>query len=97
MQRTLAEEAYRVDSEGDICFLRLVPGGSWPAVQDRKNAVEVVYEAGYTAENCPASIKSWMLLMVGSLYETGEQSAERPAAPVPFVDRLLDRYRTWEA
>lgn len=92
--KTLAP-GYRVDVEPDQAFLRLDSG--WPEVDARPDAVEITYTAGYTSETCPASIRSWILLMVGTLYENGEGSSDKPAQPSPFVDRLIDRHRTWSA
>lgn len=60
--------------------VELVEGEAWPTVQDRKNAVEVEYEAGYeTAEDIPAWLKLWIFRAIGFLYEN-RQGVEVPPA-----------------
>ena len=58
----------------------------WPLISSNKNSVKVVYEAGYTdATKVPESIKSWIRIEVGYMYD---QEAKRIN-----VDALLDSYR----
>jgi uncharacterized phiE125 gp8 family phage protein len=65
----------------------ITPKLSWPAVAAVKQVAEVEYVAGYeSAAAVPANIKSAILLLVGEMYETRENSVKRlPTA----VDHLL--------
>jgi hypothetical protein len=38
------------------------------------------------------SIKQWVLLAIGDMYEHREASTDKPAVTLDFADRLLDRY-----
>jgi len=75
-----------------LCADPLAPvvTGSWPD----GTGVTVTFKAGYgpAAENVPEAIRAWILLRVADLYANRESIGE-PAAKMPFVDGLLDRYR----
>ena len=92
-QQTLDPQDYFLDSVSEPGYL--VPSNSraWPATQDRINAVEVEYTAGYPAGTVPTPIQQWILLAIGDLYEQRARSAEKPAVPQNFADGLLDTYR----
>lgn len=98
--RTLAPEGYTLDAITEPC--RLVPsyGNRWPATRAQVNAVAITYTSGYGApEAVPESIKRWMLLRIGALYENREEVLTGRAitlAPLPFVDALLAPYRLLE-
>ncbi len=98
--QTLAPEAYELDTITEPC--RLVPayGSTWPATRSQINAVGITYTCGYGApEAVPESIKRWMLLRIGALYENREEVLTGRAitlAPLPFVDALLAPYRLLE-
>jgi len=61
------------------------------------DGVKVRFVAGYaSAALVPQSIKSWMLLHVGSQYEHRESEVTGGGvASLGFADRLLDRYRVY--
>jgi len=90
-QQTLDPAQYMLDAVAEPAQLVPAPGTAWPATQERPNAVEVDYTAGYT--ELPAPLRSWMLLAIGDLYTRRERSAEKPAVPQDFADGLLDPYR----
>ncbi len=98
--QTLQASAYQLDAITEPC--RLVPayGSSWPATRAQLNAVSITYTCGYGApEAVPESIKRWMLLRIGALYENREEVLTGRAitlAPLPFVDALLAPYRLLE-
>jgi uncharacterized phiE125 gp8 family phage protein len=75
-----------------LCADPLVPvvTGSWPD----GTGVTVTFKAGYgaAAENVPEAIRAWILLQVADLHANRESTGE-PAARMPFVAGLLDRYR----
>jgi hypothetical protein len=72
-------------------------GTSWPATRAEINAVSVIYTCGFGApEAVPESIKRWMLLRIGALYENREEVLTGRAitlAPLPLADALLSPYR----
>lgn len=94
-QQTLTGGDYVVDLDGG----RVDTLAAWPATQERPNAVEVIYVAGWAdAAAVPAAVKQWVLMRVASMYENrADYATAREAASVaiPFVDSLLDPYRVW--
>lgn len=50
---------------------------------------------GSKPEDVPAAIRQWVLLTVAHYYENREAAAPGSLAPLPFIDALLDPYRTW--
>ena len=94
-QQTLDPQDYFLDSVSEPGYLVPAAGRAWPATQDRINAVEVDYVAGYADNAVPAPIKQWMLLAIADMYTYRERSADKPAVPQNFADALLDTYRIW--
>jgi uncharacterized phiE125 gp8 family phage protein len=94
-QQTLDPQDYYLDSVSEPGYLVPAAGRTWPATQDRINAVEVEYTAGYPDSAIPTPIKQWILLALGDMYNNRERSAEKPAVPQNFADCLLDTYRLW--
>jgi uncharacterized phiE125 gp8 family phage protein len=94
-QQTLDPQDYFLDSVSEPGYLVPAAGRTWPATQDRINAVEVEYTAGYPDSAIPTPIKQWILLALGDMYNNRERSAEKPAVPQNFADALLDTYRLW--
>lgn len=77
--------------------IRLAPGASWPATQERPNAVVVRFDAGYGgAATVPAAVKASLLLVVGELYKNREQSISGSSiSKVPLAaENLLSPYRS---
>ena len=54
-----------------------------------------VFSTDWPAGDVPASIRQWMLLAIGDMYDRRAASGERPAVRHDFVDARLDRYRIW--
>jgi uncharacterized phiE125 gp8 family phage protein len=94
-QQTLDPQDYFLDSVSEPGYLVPATDRTWPATQDRINAVEVEYTAGYPDSAIPTPIKQWILLALGDMYNNRERSAEKPAVPQHFADALLDTYRLW--
>jgi uncharacterized phiE125 gp8 family phage protein len=85
---------YAVDTGQAPAWLLAANDFAWPVTDDRANAVQIEYTAGWAPVACPASIKQWMLMMIGSMYENREQtSSAAAAATLGFVARMIDRYR----
>ena len=97
VEQTLNAASYKLDKITEPC--RLVPayGTTWPSTREEINAVSITYSCGYGApEAVPESIKRWMLLRLGALYENREEVLSGRAitlAPLPFADALLSAYR----
>jgi uncharacterized phiE125 gp8 family phage protein len=100
VDQTLSALLYSLDNYDDFGPAYVVPAydTEWPDTRDQINAVKVRYVAGYAnAAAVPESIKSWIKLQVGAMYENREQEtvASGHSVPLGFADRLLDRYKVW--
>jgi uncharacterized phiE125 gp8 family phage protein len=98
--RTLDGSLYALDNADDYGHAYVVPAyaASWPDTRDQINAVALRYVAGYAdATAVPESIKAWIKLMVGAMYESREAETvgSGSAIKLGFADRLLDRYKVW--
>lgn len=72
------------------------PTVEWPSTVDAANAVRVSFRAGYgVAADVPASIRSWILAAVGSMYAQREtiQIGNGDIKGVEFLDGLLDPFK----
>ena len=97
-EQTLGATLYAVD--GDSIPGLIVPayGETWPTdVRDQVNAVRVRFVAGFgAASDVPEDIKSWIKIMVGTLYDNPQAVVVGQTVmsiPRNFVDALLDDYR----
>ena len=96
--QVLSASEYTLNNASDFDIASVAPayGKSWPATRAQVNAVRVTYVAGYVdATKVPESIKSWIKLLVGAMYENREAYDEKQAYQLGFADRLLDRYKIW--
>ena len=104
IETTLPANTYTVDNVSEPGWV--VPDGSWPTVFDGINAVRIQFVAGYNpgtgsppdlAENVPASLKSAILLHVGSLYAQRESfvigTNVIDIPPSVAIDHMLRQYR----
>ena len=94
--RTLDPADYVLDAASEPGYLVPAPDRSWPATQaGAVNTVRVRYTAGYgaTAAIVPMPLKQWILLAVGSMYNTRNADAEKDQVRHGFVDALLNPYR----
>jgi hypothetical protein len=95
--QTLSADDYIVDAASEPGVITPAPGKNWPPTQIITNAVQISFTAGYgQPEAVPANIKAWILMRLGALYENREEVSVAMRVNVnelPFVDRLLDRYR----
>jgi uncharacterized phiE125 gp8 family phage protein len=99
VQQTLSNTLYTLDSADDAGFAYVVPvyAGSWPSTRDQINAVALRYVAGYAdAASVPESIKAWIKLMVGAMYESRQLEGTKQTYSLGFADRLLDRFKVWQ-
>ncbi|MFC5524021.1 head-tail connector protein [Polaromonas jejuensis] len=95
--QTLATNLYVVDNISEPGAITPAPDTYWPDTQNRVNAVQISFTAGYgAAAAVPAGIKAWILMRIGALYENREEvlvGQRLVVADLPFVDGLLDPYR----
>lgn len=97
--QTLSALLYTL-TQDDSGFACITPAydTTWPVLRGDVDGVKVRYVAGYaSAALVPQSIKSWILLHVGSQYANRESETVGSGAAVSlgFADRLLDRFRTY--
>ena len=90
---TVDPSAYMLDAYSIVP--RIVPLAGWPSPKTTINAVRVRYVSGHAdASVIPQAIKTWILLHVSHLNENREAAAAQ-LQPLPFLGRLLDKYRTF--
>lgn len=93
--QTLPDTHYVLDAQSSPGWLLPAAGHTWPDTADAANTVAVRYTAGYGAA-CPEAIRLWLLAHVGNHLRNRESTVTGTiVASLPFVDGLLDRYRTW--
>lgn len=98
VEQTLAPADYTLSTGGDYGVATIVPtyAKAWPSTRAQPGAVRVVFAAGYAnAAAVPESIKAWIKLQVGAMFDN--RAAEGPVQThaLGFADRLLDRYRVY--
>lgn len=99
VERVLAEAGYLVDDVNDPGQILLVAGQTWPAVEDRPNAVRVRFIAGLAAgvEDVPETLREAIAQLAAWWYEQRETAiAGGDAREIPFgVAELLREHRGW--
>ena len=95
---SISATALTIDYQSEPGVLYPSYDNEWPDPRDEKNAVRITYYSGYaTPALVPESIKQWVKLRVGSMYEnreslmvgTGNFISELPHS---YVDGLLDEF-----
>ncbi|HQS59734.1 MAG: hypothetical protein B7Y56_03045 [Gallionellales bacterium 35-53-114] len=96
VEQTLDAAAYSLDKDSQPGSLSPAYDTTWPDTRAVPNAVRVRYTAGYgAAAAVPASIKSWMLMAIGTLYASREAiiiGTITSEVPRGFFAALLDPY-----
>lgn len=89
--QTFDSASYTVDTSGVHGRIYLNHGFFWPSIRIERNAVSVVFVAGYgDASDVPDDIRAWMLLRIGQRYEHREGVVVGTiATKLPDVDSLL--------
>lgn len=98
VQQTLAAGAYLVDSYSEPARITPAVGTAWPGTQNRSNAVEIIFTAGYGSSSAavPQGILHWILLVAATLHENREMVAiltRGKAEQLPYVNSLLINHR----
>ena len=67
---TLSSAAYYIIRKQDFGMIQSVDGAAWPLVDDRNQAVEITFVAGYgaTAASVPPSLRSALLAHANQVY-----------------------------
>ena len=94
----LGSANYALDAADDYGSAWVAPayGTSWPSARDQANAVALRYVAGYAnAAAVPESIKAWIKLQIGAMFENREAEGKAQTFGLGYADRLLDRYKLW--
>lgn len=98
--QTLTPHSYQLDNASNDRPAWVVPaiGYAWPVTSHSINSVIITYRAGYaSAAEVPEALRRWMLLQIGTWYGSREAiAAGGTFAKLPFIDGLLDRYKTWD-
>lgn len=85
VQQTISAANYRLDATGNIAKIDLTTGYSWPSTQDRADAVEIIYFAGYVAAASfdsaanTISITNWPTLAVNDVVRLSNSGGALPA------------------
>lgn len=92
-EQTLDTGAYVVEPAAEPGIVE--PVSSWPSTKSRVGAVRIRFVAGYTsAALVPSGIRSFLLLLIGALYENREASiVGTNVTDNPVWDRLIFPYR----
>jgi len=92
--QTVDPSVYELDAE--LKSVGLAYGQSWPDTRPQHNAVTVVFTAGYaTTDDVPQAIKQAILLRVGELYLSRDESSRDQSKTQLTMERLLSPYRDY--
>lgn len=95
VQQTFDLNDLVLDSVSEPSWVLPEAGMSWPATAESINAVRLRYVAGYAAGQCPQSIVTWIIAMVGHWYKNRETVAAGTMTRVDYYDTLLDRWKVY--
>lgn len=93
--QTLASTEYQVVISELVGYIQPAYGKSWPSCRVQPDSVVIAYTAGYgNAAAVPSSIKAWMLMAIGTMYDQRNAVSEGQKNEVPrdFFAGLLDPY-----
>lgn len=91
---TISSADYMLDDYGPQVWVIPAYTTDWPEPLDTVNAVKVRYQAG--SVSLPGAVRAAMLLIVGHLYATRENSTPGQLSTVPMgADALLDTVKDW--
>lgn len=90
VSQTLSSTIYNVDTYAKRAILTQAYNQTYPSLQTQRNAITVVYTAGYgLATSVPADIKQALLLMIADAYENRQDSVKQlPSASKYILDRI---------
>lgn len=96
VQQTLAPDAMELDAQPETAWLIPAYGYVWPETQDRINAVQILFTAGWASAGVvPADIRGAVLLLTEHFFRNTSAVTDRTNTEVPMgVDMLLAGWRT---
>lgn len=96
-EQILASTAYTLDTDTSPGWLLPAYGSDWPATLDTANAVRVRFICGYGPVQAavPEGVRSYILAHVHHWYCNRGAVSDKRLEPVPYLERLLDPYRSW--
>ncbi len=99
IEQTVDAGDYTVDTVSSSGWVVPNADAPWPTPQVGINKVRVRYVAGYGAagSDVPATIRAWMLLVIGSLYQQRESIViGQPVAALPdHILHMLSTFRVY--
>lgn len=87
---------FETRKDGDFFTCRPKTGFSWPATQDRDDAIKITYVAGFgaTSADVPQPLRHAVLMLVTHFEQNRSAIADRAMFEMPMaVERLVGRYR----
>jgi len=92
VEQTLATSEYTVDVHDEPARITPAFGKAWPTARNQPNAVTVRFVAGYGDDetSIPESLRTWLKLAVGTLFENREMDAATALKRLEFADCLLE-------
>lgn len=96
VQQTLDPLDYFLDDSTEPGYIVPAPGKAWPATFARINAVTVDFVAGYgpSADDVPEVVRLFIIAKLREQFDSAVR-LEKDTVQSSFIDRLLDRYRTY--
>ena len=93
-ETTLAATEYSLDADSTPNWLLPAVDTEWPDTFDTTNAVRVRFVVGYGAASTdvPQDIRLWIIAHAAQALNAPDGLTLNNLAPLPFVDRLLDRH-----
>lgn len=91
---TLSSSSYYKTNDVNYSSIYLVDGQNYPNVDDRKQAVEIIFVSGYgaSASDVPQAIKQALISMVTALYENAGDCAESSNGQMTQFKYLFSGY-----
>jgi uncharacterized phiE125 gp8 family phage protein len=97
---TLSSTQYFSITSKEPGLVYLKSDKEWPVISERPDAVQVEFTAGYTAGNCPASMKQAALLLARFYYAGGSPNdVDQGGNDLEKAHMLLNKYKLtgWSA
>jgi len=96
VQQTFSSDDYTVDTHSEPGRVVLNYGESWPNTRTQHQAVEIVFVAGYGADDTsvPENLQTAIRLLVGDFFENRESTTPITLQTTKAVENLL-RSSSW--
>jgi hypothetical protein len=84
---TVASTVY-LTVNGHVPTVSLIPGQSWPSLEDHPQAAQIQFTAGWALADVPRGVRAAIRLLAGSLYDHREADFEDQR--VSYVSRKIE-------